>query len=106
MTTFDATALAAAVIILLALAACVLIGIIAGTVRMAVRSWRHASNIIAETEAEARDGLRGLTGCTWCQDTGQNALPEDCTCRQKCEGIGWCRSEWTTALITPGKEHQ
>jgi len=99
----DSILLAVAAGILLACAVAALILIIAGV----VRSWRHASNVIAETEAEARDdGLRGLTGCTWCRDTGLNALPEDCTCRQKCEGIGWCRSEWTTALITPGKEHQ
>jgi hypothetical protein len=94
MNTLTGVLLTACVVVLLLIAIAVVISLLSNGPRARV--------VIAQTEAD----LSGLTACTWCRNLGASALPDECTCREKCPEIGWCRSEWTTALITPSQEHQ
>jgi hypothetical protein len=96
MTTFDATALVAAVIILLTLAACTLIGIlyvIAGALIDLLAPGRGRREAFRHTALDDIADLVDATGCTWC-DTGTG----DCTCTSHCTFIPGCRAEWTTTV--------
>ena len=102
MNLFVSIWLGASVAILVLLAAAVTAAIsvaVAGGITALVRSWRHASDVIARTQAD----LSILTDCAWCMDTGINAVAEECTCTGKCPEIAWCWAEWNALLAT--REH-